>query len=105
VVRLSEPQSLETNLPQVSSIAGYVGGFACVLNFGDIPPGIGLAAVDIDVFMAGSLIVLSLCLGNAAVIDMSTTLRATPNGMRLSCSAIMEDPFHNLRAAPSSSTC
>jgi len=31
----------------VSSIAGYVGGFACVLNFGDVPPGIGLAAVKI----------------------------------------------------------
>ena len=34
-------------LPQVSAIAGYVGGFARVLNFGDIPPGIGLAAVEI----------------------------------------------------------
>jgi hypothetical protein len=31
----------------VSAIAGYVGGFACVLNFGDVPPGIGLAAVEI----------------------------------------------------------
>src|SRR6266478_707512 len=28
-------------------VAGYVGGFACVLNFGDIPPGIRLAAVEI----------------------------------------------------------
>src|ERR671919_2449801 len=35
------------DLPQVLAIAGYVGGFACVLNFGDIPPGIGLAAVEI----------------------------------------------------------
>src|SRR5919106_7008851 len=34
-------------LPQVLAIAGYVGGFACVLNFGDIPPGIGLTAVEI----------------------------------------------------------
>jgi hypothetical protein len=32
---------------QASAIAGYVGGFACVLNFGDVPPGIGLAAVEI----------------------------------------------------------
>ena len=32
---------------QVSAIAGHVGGFACVLNFGDVPPGIGLAAVEI----------------------------------------------------------
>ena len=31
----------------LSAIAGYVGGFACVLNFGDVPPGIGLAAVEI----------------------------------------------------------
>jgi len=31
----------------VSAIAGYVGGFACVLNFRDVPPGIGLAAVEI----------------------------------------------------------
>src|SRR5688572_2816035 len=30
-----------------STISGYVGGFACVLNFGDVPPGIGLAAVEI----------------------------------------------------------
>src|ERR1700704_1580025 len=30
-----------------SAIAGYVGRFACVLNFGDVPPGIGLAAVEI----------------------------------------------------------
>src|SRR5687768_2045220 len=28
-------------------VAGVVGGFACVLNFGDVPPGIGLAAVEI----------------------------------------------------------
>jgi hypothetical protein len=28
-------------------VAGYVGGFACVLNFDDVPPGIGLAAVEI----------------------------------------------------------
>src|SRR2546427_3521522 len=34
-------------LPQVSAIAGYVGGFACVLNFSYVPPGIGLAAVEI----------------------------------------------------------
>src|SRR5881628_1319648 len=33
--------------PSASAIAGDVGGFACVLNFGDIPPGIGLAAVEI----------------------------------------------------------
>src|SRR5438093_11040463 len=33
--------------PSASAIAGDVGGFACVLNSGDIPPGIGLAAVEI----------------------------------------------------------
>ena len=32
-------------LPQVLSISGYVGRFACVLNFGDVPPAIGLATV------------------------------------------------------------
>ena len=34
-------------LPLILAIAGYVGGFACVLNFGDVPPAIGLAAVEI----------------------------------------------------------
>src|SRR4029453_19509156 len=33
--------------PRVSAIASYVGGFSCILNFGDVPPGIGLAAVEI----------------------------------------------------------
>src|SRR5207249_4120664 len=33
--------------PSASAIARDVGGFACVLNFGDILPGIGLAAVEI----------------------------------------------------------
>src|SRR6266540_4357042 len=33
--------------PAGSAIAGCVGWFACVLNFGDVPPGIGLAAVEI----------------------------------------------------------
>ncbi len=31
----------------VSAIAAYVSGFACVLNFGDIAPGIRLTAVEI----------------------------------------------------------
>ncbi len=35
------------SLSQVSAIAAYVGGFVCVLNFGDIPPGIWLTAVEI----------------------------------------------------------
>ena len=33
--------------PQVSAVTGHVGGFAGVLNFDDVPPGIGLAAVEI----------------------------------------------------------
>jgi hypothetical protein len=41
------PQSRAIGLPQLLPIAGDVGGFASVLNFGDIPPGIGLAAVEI----------------------------------------------------------
>src|SRR6185369_12154332 len=28
-------------------VAGYVGWFACILNFDEVPPGIGLAAVEI----------------------------------------------------------
>jgi len=31
----------------VSAIARDVGGLACVLHLGDVPPGIGLAAVEI----------------------------------------------------------
>jgi hypothetical protein len=30
-----------------SAIARYVGGFACVLNFDDVPPGVRLAAIEI----------------------------------------------------------
>jgi len=30
-----------------SPVAGHVGGFACVLDFGDVPPGIGSAAIEI----------------------------------------------------------
>jgi hypothetical protein len=36
-----------TDLPQVLAIAGCVGGFSCVLNLGDVSPGIRLAAVEI----------------------------------------------------------
>src|SRR5215207_1322194 len=37
----------QIGLPLISAIAGYVGGFACVLNFGHVPPAIGLAAIEI----------------------------------------------------------
>ena len=40
-------QSRAIGLPQVLAIAGYVGGFAGVLNFSDVPPRVGLAAVEI----------------------------------------------------------
>ena len=40
-------QSRAIGLPQVLAIAGYIGGFAGVLNFSDVPPRVGLAAIEI----------------------------------------------------------
>src|SRR5688500_901847 len=32
---------------RMSAIPGDIGGFACVLNFGDVPPRVGLTAVEV----------------------------------------------------------